>query len=385
MEKIINLQNKEDLSHWGTSFQLVMEPQLKKTNYKFDWLSNLPDNIIYDILSLLHMRDISCVCTLSRRLRQLCFSMPCMNISLESSLNLKTFWGVKPIKEQELDSFTRFVERFLHLRNGADLFRLRIVAWIYNATTCRVQELDLDIALKKYILLASLCLELLIIPGSKTELELGYAQVAQCRVQLTAAIVVDQALTNLSLGVFYGMSNLNITSSSPQDMKITFHDEVCDVKISAAKLRTLFVGGRMGHGGGFRTGKSLIIFAPNLQEFKYVGDLVYISCKGEFKSLEIASVIVSDYPLVKAMIDSFIEFFCCLSKARKMELSDRFIKMLCNQDCAPTMSLENLRHLTIHDGPYKDSFRVPLLASFPKSSPNLRYLKMRYNGGHQPT
>ncbi|XP_028078403.1 putative FBD-associated F-box protein At5g53635 [Camellia sinensis] len=125
-----------------------MEPQLKKTNYKFDWLSNLPDNIIYDILSLLHMRDISCVCTLSRRLRQLCFSMPCMNISLESSLNLKTFWGVKPIKEQELDSFTRFVERFLHLCNGADLFRLRIVAWIYNATMCRVQELDLDIALK---------------------------------------------------------------------------------------------------------------------------------------------------------------------------------------------------------------------------------------------
>ncbi|THG22276.1 hypothetical protein TEA_017588 [Camellia sinensis var. sinensis] len=189
-----------------------------------------------------------------------------------------------------------------------------------------------------------------------------------------------KALTNLSLRVFYGMSNLNITSSCLQDMKITIHDEVCDVKISAAKLRTLFVGGRMGYGGGFRTGKSFTIFAPNLQEFKYVGDLVYISCKGEFKSLEIAIVIVSDYPLVKAVIDSFIKFFCCLSKARKMELSDRFIKMLCNQDCAPAMSLESLRHLTIHDGPYKDSFRVPLLASFLKSSPNLRYLRMRYNG-----
>ncbi|CAL5394226.1 unnamed protein product [Camellia sinensis] len=249
---------------------------------------------------------------------------------------------------------------------------------MYNATMCRVQELDLDIALKNTFCLPLCALNCSSLRVLKLNLNWGNLKLPNVEfnslqeLSLIKFRVVNpllgewissycKALTNLSLRVFYGMSNLNITSSSLQDMKITFHDEVCDVKISATKLRTLFVGGRMGYGGGFRTGKSLIIFAPNLQEFKYVGDLVYISCKGEFKSLEIAVVIVSDYPLVEAVIDSFIKFFCCLSKARKMELSDRFIKMLCNQDCAPAMSLENLRHLTIHDGPYKDSFRVPLL------------------------
>ncbi|CAL5394315.1 unnamed protein product [Camellia sinensis] len=208
---------------------------------------------------------------------------------------------------------------------------------------CRVQELDHDIALKNIFCLP-LCglscsslwvLRLNLICGNLKLPNVEFNSLQE--LSLIKFRVVNpllgewissycKAFTNLSLRVFYGMSNLNITSSSFQDMKITFHDEVCDVKISAAKLRTLFVGRQMGHGGGFRTGKSLIIFAPNLQEFMYVGDLVYISCKGEFKSLEIASVIVSDYPVVKAMIDSFIKFFCCLSKARKMELSDRFIK-----------------------------------------------------------
>ncbi|CAL5394251.1 unnamed protein product [Camellia sinensis] len=309
----------------------------------------------------------------------------------------------KIISLQNKEDLSHWGTRFLHLRNGADLFRLRIdypffyrnlnydmdyriVTWMYNATMCRVQELDLDIALKNTFCLPLCALNCSSLRVLKLNLNWGNLKLPNVEfnslqeLSLIKFRVVNpllgewislycKALTNLSLRVFYGMSNLNITSSSLQDMKITIHDEVCDVKISAAKLRTLFVGGRMGYGGGFRT-----------------GDLVYISCKGEFKSLEIAIVIVSDYPLVKAVIDSFIKFFCCLSKARKMELSDRFIKvsteeiMLCNQDCAPAMSLESLRHLTIHDGPYKDNFRVPLLASFLKSSPNLRYLRMRYNG-----
>ncbi|KAI8012565.1 Phosphomevalonate kinase, peroxisomal [Camellia lanceoleosa] len=254
---------------------------------------------------------------------------------------------------------------------------------------CRAQELDLDIALKN-----TFCLPLCALNHSSLrvlKLNLNWGNLKLPNVEFNSlqelslikfravnALLGEwissycKALTNLSLRVFYGMSNLNIISSSLQDMKITFHDVVCDVKISAVKPRTLFEGRRMGHGGGFRTGKSLIIFAPNLQEFKYVGDLVYISC----------SVVVSDYPLSRAMIDRFIKFFCCLSKARKMEVTGllrSYVTKIVLQQCH-----ENLWHLTIHDGPYKNSFRVPLLASFLKSSPNLRYLRMRYNGGHQP-
>ncbi|XP_028087453.1 uncharacterized protein LOC114288167 [Camellia sinensis] len=139
----------------GILLEFVMERSLKKTINTFDRLTNLPDNIIHDILSLLRISDIACVSTLSRRLRQLCFSVPSSNISVDRFL--KT-----PIEQQKYNNFTAYIERFWQLRSNnreylhclriANLHRdlnhdmdFRIVTWIYNATMCHVQELDLDI------------------------------------------------------------------------------------------------------------------------------------------------------------------------------------------------------------------------------------------------
>ncbi|CAL5394197.1 unnamed protein product [Camellia sinensis] len=227
--------------------EFVMERSLKKTINTFDRLTNLPDNIIHDILSLLRIRDIACVCTLSRRLRQLCFSVPSLNIFIDRFL--KT-----PIEQQKYNNFTAYIERFWQLRSNnreylhclriANLHRdlnhdmdVRIVTWIYNATMCHVQELDLDIVVYNtcclpFFTLNCTSLWVLKLGLHSFPLKLPNAEFNSLQdLSLKSFRIVDpllgewissncKAITSLSLRSFCGASNLNITSSCLQDLKI---------------------------------------------------------------------------------------------------------------------------------------------------------------------
>ncbi|CAL5394281.1 unnamed protein product [Camellia sinensis] len=237
--------------------EFVMERSLKKTINTFDRLTNLPDNIIHDILSLLRIRDIACVCTLSRRLGQLCFSVPSLNISIDRFL--KT-----PIEQQKYNNFTAYMERFWQLRSNdreylprlciANLHRdlnhvmdFHVVTWIYNATMCHVQELDLDIVL----------------PNA----EFNSLQ----DLSLKSFRIVDPLLGEWISSNCKAIASLSLGHSVER--------EALEIAI----------------------------------------------VKGEFEFLEIAGIVVTDVPTVKAKIDSFINFYC-LNKARQTTFGGGLLK-----------------------------------------------------------
>uniref|UniRef100_A0A0E0M568 F-box domain-containing protein n=1 Tax=Oryza punctata TaxID=4537 RepID=A0A0E0M568_ORYPU len=91
-----------------------------------DWFSDVPDDIILNIMSFLTTRQAVQTCVLSRRWRQLWRSVPCINADIDE-FTRDTEWEGYHDHETEL-AFNMFMERVMELRDPAALihtFRFR--------------------------------------------------------------------------------------------------------------------------------------------------------------------------------------------------------------------------------------------------------------------
>ncbi|PON81044.1 F-box domain containing protein [Trema orientale] len=133
-----------------------MSKSLRTTTDRF---TSLPDDVAHKVVSSLSLEDVSRLSVVSRRCRQLCISMPSLNVDVRPYLQDAT-------KRTRL---MNYVERLFSLRRGVSTHRLcigwfldssvndkgggeeeyRILSWLHNAVTCNVKWLVLYLRLKR--------------------------------------------------------------------------------------------------------------------------------------------------------------------------------------------------------------------------------------------
>ncbi|EXC30860.1 hypothetical protein L484_028039 [Morus notabilis] len=117
-----------------------------------DRFSSLPDRVAHNILSYVSMEDILRLCLVSRRFRQLCISVPCLNFDVIP-------YRDKKIKRARL---MNYLDRLLFLCKGMNIRRFyirwsqrdslvladeeyHILSSLHNAVICNFELLNIDI------------------------------------------------------------------------------------------------------------------------------------------------------------------------------------------------------------------------------------------------
>ena len=136
-----------------------MKTMSKSLKTSMDRFTSLPEDVAHQIITFLSMEDMSRLSVVSRRCRQLCISIPFLNVDVEPYQRNAT-------KRTRL---MNYVDRLLLLRGGMSthLFRIhwnldqrnpnyggeeeeeyRVLSWLHNAVKCKVKVLRLILRLK---------------------------------------------------------------------------------------------------------------------------------------------------------------------------------------------------------------------------------------------
>nr|XP_048330560.1 putative F-box/FBD/LRR-repeat protein At5g22610 [Ziziphus jujuba var. spinosa] len=281
-------------------------------------LSDLPESIFYQILSFLDTKDVIRVSTLSRRYRELCFSLPFLNAV------------VKEFDDE--DEFSRFIEFLnwfmaLDFGDGDDYSMIKevkvdiccknlgidighvIVSRLREAITrCNIEKICLvldgidTLDLTNNVLGSESLRELEVKLGPDGDLILPTINPFRGLVSLTLKLLrvsiqsfgewisSCEKLKMLHLiGVVFMDKELNITSSSLEDLSIVNMkqysvDEDFYIKVSAERLKLLRILWPNANPGNTPM-YSLTLHAPNLQKFSWDGNVFHYSFDGKFESL----------------------------------------------------------------------------------------------------
>ncbi|XP_059630180.1 putative F-box/FBD/LRR-repeat protein At4g03220 [Cornus florida] len=337
----------------------------------FDRFSNIPDDVVHEILCFLPIKDIARSSLVSKRFRQLCLSVPDLFLDLIPHNRSKV---------------SNWIDRFLTLRNGAKLRRfvlkdaclnhegiIRVCKWI-----CKAEELDLSFgmyaeqcfllppftfvrAIKLNILSNGGILEL---PSSTSnsfsllqDLDIRGIRLDPHNLSEDWVSSLFPAIKKLNLEEVRDIKYLNITSSSLECLSIkTCH--LHRVVVSAERLHTLCVVSC--HAGGDWLFK---IYAPNLQNIRWTAD--GYSFNGSFMCLKGVNI---DAPR--------LELLQFINHAKSVTLRANILKELFIQDSLPYTMLDNVQNLNLQVS-CKMDHKMPALASFFGRLPNLNTLTMR--------
>lgn len=317
-----------------------MERRVNRNN--FDNLSNLPESIFHKILSLLDIKYVARIATLSSRCRNLCLSSPYLSIH---------YRGRDPYDDDEFYRFCEFVERFMSLRNGVGIHQFevllkceidvgfRVGTWILQATRSNVERICLELdEVRSFTLpigvwnIASLReLELNLHTGKLTlpstsvsRIEILTLKRLRVSVELLSKFILScEWLKKLHLDEVSGFGELNISSSSLEHLQI---DNLCfhslKLKVSADRLKylsILYKSDRVNH--------SLRLHAPRLERFYWSGKVFNYSYEGDFGSLKhadisiIPSPVLGDKTACKRIMVSVLETVYSVSSLRVSDLA----------------------------------------------------------------
>ncbi|XP_068318529.1 putative F-box/FBD/LRR-repeat protein At4g03220 [Pyrus communis] len=370
-----------------------------------DRFSDLPDEVAHHILSLLNFRDLTRVGALSKRCRQFHLSVPVVDFG--------TVWW-KDVKQVDLARLVTSFDRYLHLRGHNRMQRVRIglrfstseeekkvsddlsqvvLSWIRTAVRCNVEELDLffvhsatsTFSLPSSIFhsqsLRSLSVSMDIIKSPVVEAPSLYFSSNLRYLSLSDVKIVDESifkwisccckcLKELLLSSIEGVQNISIESSSLESFSFFNYGDV-HLGISGEKLENIV----MAWSGCYvptslKSTTSLKIFAPNLKNLKWDGNLRNSQDLGKLKSLERVEICLKPQ---KNEFGKLVEVLCSICSAKVLIIHAKTIKALYKEGSTPTLILDNIRNLSIHCESLNNKL-VPALVSLLRRMPNLNIL-----------
>ncbi|XP_040989678.1 putative F-box/LRR-repeat protein At3g58880 [Juglans microcarpa x Juglans regia] len=364
-----------------------------------DWFSSLPDSLVVHIFSFLKMEEIIRTSILSRRFRYLYLSVPYLDFDSEE---LSAKLGDQYCMRTYLDDFMsqrnenrmlRFRLRWLCFEPQSD--ENRIVAWLCNVLHCGVQELDIEISIGRqgtFILPAMSSfscgyLEVLKLNLHGGHLVLPSSVFLSLRILSMKSVRIFhdsfgdwissscQRLETLNLENVTGIVKLHVTHSFLEHLLISQRSGnlLNRIDVSCESLKTLSIKWFF----QLHKTRSLNISAPNLQKFKWMGNIVsHYSLKNIICLQDTMLFLVPPQPGVMDM-ESFkvVDLLHTIKHARVLELNCWLIEALSRQDCLPP-SLYDLQDLVMDISCLKDSI-IPALASILKKSPHIKHLTIR--------
>ncbi|XP_050142232.1 F-box/LRR-repeat protein At3g58900-like [Malus sylvestris] len=348
-----------------------------------DRFSDLPDEVAHHILSLLNFRDLTRVGALSKRCRQFHLSVPVVDFG--------TVWW-KDVKQVDLARLVTTFDRYLHLRGHNRMQRVRIglrlstseeeenvsddhsqvvLNWIRTAVRCNVEELDLFLehsvtstfSLPSSIFhsqsLRSLSVSMDIFESQVVEAPSLYFSSNLRYLSLSFVKIVDE-------GLFKWIS---CCCKWIFIFGILFNDGDVHLSISGEKLENIV----MAWSGCFvpvDSSASLKIFAPNLKNLKWDGNLRNSQDLGKLKSLEKVEICLKPQ---KNEFGKVVEVLCCICSAKVLIIHAKIVKALYKEGFTPTLILDNICNLRIHCESLNNKL-VPALVSLLRRMPKLNIL-----------
>ncbi|KAJ3683568.1 hypothetical protein LUZ60_013795 [Juncus effusus] len=101
-----------------------------------DRLSDLPDSVLIEILSLLKSREVAQTCILSKRWEKLWASVPCLDFDFADFLSEEEEERTEEGLQSDIKRFKNFVSRFLDLReDDKDIERFKLKCDVTDSET----------------------------------------------------------------------------------------------------------------------------------------------------------------------------------------------------------------------------------------------------------
>ena len=319
-------------------------------------LSNLPDHIVHRIHSFLPLRDLSRLCCVSRRFRDLRMSNSCLVLSnIHCNHNLLNQFRFKNF----LDRF--MVRRSLYGVKTHQLFlrwsfegshedeTYRVNTWLYQAVNSGLKQLQIELtiggfafALPPCVLSCNSLKSLVVVinngiikfpsaslAGSVTTLEILVLESVRIEDDyFEEALSNFNSLNSLILQKISGLKRMTINNSTIAQLFIKDCNDLSMINISAKNLRLLLILWRPNHSGG----TSLKINAPNLERFHWGGHVVDFCCIGDFSSpMLLASIALglSDHrqyesSSIKCNLDKLLH---SMRRVNVLTLWDKFVEV----------------------------------------------------------
>ncbi|KAL5545487.1 hypothetical protein UlMin_005174 [Ulmus minor] len=359
-----------------------------------DRFSSLPDHVAHNVLNFLSMEDISRLCVVSKRFRELCISIPILNFDVLKYKNRTT-------KRRQL---LNYLERFLVLRRGMETQRCyirwsssnkfldeeyRVYTWLYNALISNVELLDINVELLEegeFTLPSSVlfCKSLKILtlssfffylkfPSSITSVRFSYLQSLSLKyVEISESFgewvsSYCKFLKNLILVCTSGTKSIVIKSSSLKYLQILHPSGLFHIDVSAAILEDI----KLVNCFDSPNNSSLQLSPPSLAKFYWSGSVLNFCYRESFRPM-FASLLLNGTPskastFTTRCLDSVL---CALCNTKVLTMSEASIR----HGCLPTLFI-NVSSLYLWTGQTSISNELVLtLTSLLVGLPNLFYL-----------
>ncbi|GMY05953.1 putative f-box/fbd/lrr-repeat protein [Fagus crenata] len=350
--------------------------------------SNLPDHIFHRIHSFLPLRDLSRLCCVSRRFRDLRISNSCLVLSnIHCNHNLLNQFRFKNF----LDRF--MVRRSLYGVKTHQLFlrwsfegshedeTYRVNTWLYQAVNSGLKQLEIELTIGGFAFALPPCvlscnsLRSLVVAINNGIIKFPSASLADDYFE--EALSNFNSLKCLILQNISGLKRMTINNSTIGLLFIKDCNDLSIINISAKNLRLLTILWRPNYSGG----TSLKINAPNLERFHWGGHVVDFCCIEDFSSPKLFATIalgLSDHhqyesSSIKCNLDKLLHSMRRVN-VLLLTLWDKFVEVLFKHGCLPG-SFNNLEILTI----VRTSFigdEVPAISSFLRDTTNLKRLEI---------
>ncbi|KAL5545486.1 hypothetical protein UlMin_005173 [Ulmus minor] len=367
-----------------------------------DRFSSLPDHVAHNVLCFLSMEDISRLCVVSKRSRQLCISIPILNFDVLKYKHHTT-------KRRQL---LNYLERFLVLRRGMETQRCyirwssvnkfldeeyRVYSWLYNALISNVELLDIYVELLeegeftlpssvlfckslKFLTLSSRSFYLEF-PSSITSVRFSFLQsLSLICVEISESFgewvsSYCKFLENLILKFTSGTKSIVIKSSSLKYLKISFPHGLFHIDVSAELLQDI----KLLCCFDSPDNSSLQLSTPSVTKFCWCGEVLNFCFRESFRPM-FASLILSissRRPLKASTfttrcLDGVLHALCNTKVLTMGEMSVL-------HGCLPTLFI-NLSSLYLWTGHTSISNKLVLaLTSLLVGIPNLFYLYIGRN------
>lgn len=330
-----------------------------------DRISELPDEIVFVILSFLTLKEVASICFLSKRLKSLWPNIGTLNFDASEALFELRRNG--NLRKKKRSWFIGWVNQILELHKGSTLNEFRVCfdldwtcrhdidSWFHFAISKRVQKLDFDfeeVAEKTWP------------PGLRS-----YSLTKCCYdyIRTPHGLSCTGSLTSLCLRFVKVSSEVleHFLSHSPllEKLVVQWSKNLVTLKVSSSshlRLRYLEIRSCVAL-------ESLEIYAPNLRSFRYYGQQV---------ALHIGNAPLLADVLIGGNLDDQPAFAFCPLSSYLCQLETLTLEMSAYNMRFPNFPrLTNLRHLVVSVyGGYDDNLLV--LTSLIDASPSLNKLSL---------
>ncbi|XP_015882070.2 F-box/FBD/LRR-repeat protein At5g53840-like [Ziziphus jujuba] len=367
--------------------------ELPNKSAKLEFFRDLPKSISHKILSLLDIKDVARVSTLSRTCRKLCLSLPFLTINLES------------VDAQGFYRFSSFLHRFMSLRNGVSIQQfevelysqrgvideqIHIGNWVLEANKCNAEKICLHLFKFRTFTFPSGVLnsarlrdlEVWLSPRGLLNLPTtsfgGLQNLILRDMRLTSMfcewISGCKSLKTLHLHNVAGINELNITSSSLGDLMLE------DMQIPSTRNFTINISAERLHNLQIvwlferEPLQSLTLRAPYLKQFSWGGRVCRYSCEGNLDCLCYSDISIDFNKDEHGDLNEGIigDVLRSMYRVSSFSIHDNSIKDISSQEMLPEFS--NLHSLTIVRSDSSD--KIPSTVSLLNLMPHLNTLKI---------